>query len=486
VLVGSAKTSGIDDGFWGRFGVALHPTRWGHLVADLLGHALYTGIATLGLAVAGVVVLGAALRRRRFVHASEGLVALATFAVPAVATTFVLDAVIRVDTPTSNLTYLVYGRYTDAVLGPVLAIGAAWAFDRSRRALRRYEVARVLAFGAVCVLAVGVFAVTRPSPPPHASLNYSSVIALFAVAQHVHASLSLLLLAGVAASIVALLALALDRRAGAALVLLLLGWSSWVVYNDYAVHDSVARVDDRVLVGAIQRMRDAGVDASCIVGDREPHLISQWHVANYQFFLPASRIATRDVLPDCGPLVLTRDPAYEARVPAARPVSFENHTPIGLWVDLSRVAPSVRDGLLRRGLVAPTPITAPLPLEAYRSAFVLDPRGSTVTALRLHGSVRHAGQGSPWRGSLSPVSARGNMRIVVTVTDAGGAVVARGYCRLTRTLFPGEQAPLDCRLPLPHVAPGAYGVRVGMEQSGIVGFAARGDPDTRLTVRLAG
>src|SRR5262249_49938403 len=154
---------------------------------------------------------------------------------------------------------------------------------------------------------------------------------------------------------------------GSALILVLLAVASWSSYNGYAVHQSAQRADQHVLVAAIDRLRAFGVPTSCVIVDNQ-RSVSGWHVANYQFFVPTSSFALGDTpKAACGPLIVSASPDVTDRFPAARPVSYENHVPIALWVDMTRVPVSRRGVLNTSGLLGPVPLNAPLPDSAYRS-----------------------------------------------------------------------------------------------------------------------
>jgi hypothetical protein len=193
------------------------------------------------------------------------------------------------------------------------------------------------------------------------------VLALRVYLIHIHRSLPVVLLAAVVVTTLVLVVTAINRRAGAAAMILFFAWSSWTVYNGYVVHDSVGRAEQHVITEGIDRLRALGVDASCVIVE-EP-LPSMWHINNYQFFEPSSWFPTDGAVhPKCGPLILSNRADVNERYLGARPVSFENYIPLGLWVDGSRTPQPLEVKLIREGLLGPVPITAALPDGSYRSS----------------------------------------------------------------------------------------------------------------------
>ncbi len=470
----------------------LHPHLWNDAAANILGRVAYTSIATFGVAIAGALVLAFALARRPPAAAADSLFPVAAFALPALVLTLVVSALSAVQVPLTGVDYLVYGRYVDGVLAPVLVLGAAWLFDQTPALARRAEVTRALVVGAVLAVVVLAFALIRPPAIKGAGLNIANVLALRIYVVHLHWSLPAVLLAGVALTTVVLLAVAVDRRLGAACMLVFFAFSSWTAYNDYAVHDSIGRARQHVLVEAIERLRALGVDTSCVLRDNAAPL-SLWHIANYEFFVPAS--AFPDPTPpvsDCGPLIVSADARADISFPGARPVSFENDVPMGLWVILSRVPLPVRLAILEQGLVGPVPVTAALPNAAYRSSITVAAQSMSASQLRLRLGVVHVGAGAPWPGSFSPLQAKGVglVRFIVTVSDAAANVRFTGRCPVPRTMLPGEATTSECVVKFtsggrPSTLPtGRYTVRVGLIQEGVTAFSTKGDTSTVTLVTI--
>jgi hypothetical protein len=442
---------------------------------------VYAGTATLGIAIVGSVVLGRSARRLARREA-DPRAAVALFSLSAVALTLLFDALTAVKS--SSLGYLVYGRYVEAVLAPVLVIGAAWLLDEGRRRPRR-TVAYAGLVAALLVL-VAVFELLRPrnSVP---TINQTNVLALRVYFLHVHRPLAVVLLATVAVTAVVLALWRVDRRAGALVVVAFFSYSSWVVY-DGAVHDSVARADQMTLVDAVTRLGRAHVDTSCVIVDGpQGNAGSNWHIVSYEFRLPKSKFRPGTApAPECGPLVLSNDPNAPARFPGARAVSFENHVPIALWVILPQVPGDVRDQLSQAGLIEPAP-GAPDPGAGgtYRSTLRLDPRASTTSRLRVRVDVRHLGT-APWPGTFAPLhrAGGGSVALEVELRDPHDRTLVRGTCAVPKTLFPGDELPIDCAMPV-SVPPGDYVVRVGLAHpEGGGKYAALGDTVAAMPVTL--
>jgi hypothetical protein len=494
-IAGTSHVPGVSDGFGSQvFRPLIHPGLWRDALANVIGRSVYSSIATFGTVVVGVVVLSSAWARRKVAAASDALAPVAVFAVPVLVLTLVLGAFASAKAASTATDYLVYGRYVDAVLAPVLAVGAAWLFGRVTSPAPRTQVRQALALGAVLAVAVGVFALVRPAGAPGAHLNVANALALRIFLVHVHRTLPVVMFAAVATTTLGLIVFALERRVGAIAILVFLAWSSWTAFDDYVVPGSAARAQQRVLVAAITRLRVAGVDTSCVVVDSDPPSPSKWHLGNDAFLVPTSTFsAVVPPDPDCGPLVVSAKADVNTRFPGARPVSYENNVAMGLWVIEPRVAEPARAEITSSGLLGPVPVTAALPESAYRSSIVLTAREMTVRNLQFRVELTHVGQGSPWPGSYSLVQPKGVGLVHLSVVLAGpnGLSVPTKGCSVPRTMLPGDTLSIDCNVRIAPAdtarlkkATGPFTLGVELEQLGVTKFSEKGDLDATLRVDL--
>jgi hypothetical protein len=492
-IAGTSHIPGVSDGFGSQvFRPLIHPGLWRDALANVVGRSVYSSIATSGTVIFGSAVLGAGLMRHRVRAAAGALPSVAAFAVPVLLLTLVLGAFASAKVASTATDYLVYGRYVDAVLAPVVAVGSAWLFGRLTSVSTRTRVLQAAALGGLLALAVAVFALVRPAGAPGAQLNVANVLGLRIFLVHVHRTLPVVLLAGVVTTTLGLIVVALDRRIGAAAILLFLAWSSWTAFDQYVVPGSVARSEQHVLVAAIDRLRATGVDTSCIVVDNP--LPSKWHLGNDAFLAPTSDFsAATPPDPECGPLVVSGSADVNTRFPGARPVSYENRVPMSLWVIEPAVPQPARDALLTGGLLGPVPVTAALPPTAYRSSIVLTARETTVRNLHFGARVTHRGQGAPWPGSYSLVQPKGVglVHLSVKLTGPNGLSIATKGCSVPKTMLPGDTVLIDCNVRLTPAdtarlggVDGPFTLQVGLEQLGVAAFSARGDAVATLAVTL--
>jgi hypothetical protein len=494
-IAGTSHVPGVSDGFGSQvFQPLIHPGLWRDAAANIIGRSVYSSIATFGTVIVGAVVLSTAVTRRKVAAASDALAPVAVFAVPVLILTLVLGAFASAKVASTATDYLVYGRYVDAVLAPVLAVGGAWLFGRVTSRAPRTQIRQALALGAALAVAVAVFALVRPAGAPGAQLNVANALALRIFLVHVHRTLPVVLFAAVATTTLGLIVFAIDRRVGAIAILVFLAWSSWTAFDDYVVPGSAARAQQRVLVAAIDRLRAAGVDTSCVVVDTNPPRPSKWHLGNDAFLVPTSTFSTavpND--PDCGPLVVSSAADVNTRFPGARPVSYENHVALALWVIEPRVAQPARNEISSSGLLGPVPVTGALPDAAYHSSILLTSRAMTVRNLHFGVELTHVGQGSPWPGSYSLVQPKGVGLVHLSVVLAGpnGLSVSTKGCSVPRTMLPGDTLSIDCNVRIAPAdtarlqrATGPFTLGVELEQLGVVKFSEKGDLGATLPVTL--
>jgi len=487
-VTGSSQLRGSDGSSSRIVETLRHSRLWGPALANVIGWLTYTGVATFGVAIVGSVVLIRAVVLRSG-RSSDPLAPVAVFVLSALFSTLVFGALDFVSVPVARLDLLIYGRYIDGVLAPVLVVGAVWLFDRKTSVARRHDMGYALGIGASLVVATALFTFLRPRANPGVGLNPANVLALRVYFVHVHASLSWVLLAAVGVTTLVLLFIAFDRRVGAMVLFAALALSSWVAYFDYVLPGSTARASQRVLVEGMQRLHALGVETSCVTLDRASPPVA-WNVNNYQFLVPASSFSSADAGDStCGPLVLSADPDLERRIAGARPVSYEDDVPIALWILTARVPQSVRDTVDRAGLMGPVPLTAGLPGAAYRSSIEVVPQVTTTARLRLLVHLTHVGAGAPWPGSRSTLQHNGvgRVRLLVSLVETSGAKVVSARCPIPRTMLPGDKLDIECEVPIAHLRlpSGAYMAHVGLIQEGVTLFSTKGDADAIVPVTLA-
>ena len=118
----------------------------GALLDSFIGQMWYQLVASVGMVGVGTaVVVGAVLRPGPHLRRSDAAVILVTTA-PLVATSVTFMA------GRARPDQLVYGRYVDAVIWPVVALGLAWTLDRARAVDGRRRSLLPAAVGAVTIV----------------------------------------------------------------------------------------------------------------------------------------------------------------------------------------------------------------------------------------------------------------------------------------------------------------------------------------------
>jgi hypothetical protein len=133
------------DAVWDRL------RRPGAIAESLIGQLWYQLVATLGLALIATIVIGRAIVLRRRIPGDpsptdSALVVITT--VPLILTSVVFMA----DRDRSD--QLIYGRYNDAVMWPIIVIGLAWVLGRARTGMSRGDRG-IVAVTAATMLGAG-------------------------------------------------------------------------------------------------------------------------------------------------------------------------------------------------------------------------------------------------------------------------------------------------------------------------------------------
>jgi len=138
----------------GLLQVAREPAFWGQFLGQLVGEVWYALASSFGLAALGVIWLVRRLRgwrrERRAVTGTLAVTALACSAIVLTSVTTVAKGLVQLGrVPAGRLDYYVHGRYIDAVIALLAALGLAEVLDPARR-----RWAGLVLLGAVGALVV--------------------------------------------------------------------------------------------------------------------------------------------------------------------------------------------------------------------------------------------------------------------------------------------------------------------------------------------
>lgn len=462
-------------------GWLLDPAVWtGVLPLRAAGQLWYLLAATLG-----VFALGAWELSRRAARPPAGEEAAGTEAARVIllAMAAVLAASITVMVPAERSDHFLYGRYNEALLGPFLVAGMAMIATGPRwTVLLRWA-------GAMALCAVLGAALPRLLPAeglahPPMVLNVLGVLVWNP--PNYLGMLRSTLGAGVAAGVLALLALA-SRRAA------VLGLAGFFTVSAVLVENRLLLPFCRYWRGIVTLQDTLRPLAPAAVSYERSRIPGDYGFNAYQFWLDDVRFRLFDAAagePPAEPLVIASR-AWKA--PGYRKMAAETVLDQALWV-----APGpLQADLERRGLLAPQESTTPLPAESTRSRIErLDGSGAIVARpgeiLRLRFRLAHAGRGAAWVPITVADSPWGSVRLAARWHRPGAAEpVEPGGFRgeLPRVLRPGEEAEVEVLVPVrgaggQPLEPGPYELEIGPVQEGVVWFAAADDRPLRLAAEI--
>jgi hypothetical protein len=494
-IKGTSEVSGVTGRPHGLAWALFHPSSWDVLAGGLLGRVAYVSTASFGLTLIGIGVAVTWIIARR--RATADVLAwtrrrVGVFVVVALGGTLVADAASGAGIPNVGpLHFLYYGRYSEAVAMPALAIGMAWLLTATRR--NALTAAGLAAAGTVT--ATVAVRLLLPDRPPDVSINQASVVGVFWVRWLLdEASLERSLLIAAIAGGVLLLLVAFRPSIFAVGLVLVFAVFGIALHQRYLVPGSTGRATQQVLARAVEALDEQGVPTDCIILDRHAAGYSGWHEYNMRFLRPASRFEPATGDRDCGPLTVSAGLRYGTAHPTQRLVAIENDTAMSLWLDLARLDADERAPLERGGFVFGADPCSEYSVDAYRAGLsprVDDFRVDDPTKARLVVDVEHTGGGSPWLGSraVTAPDACGRVYLAADIVDDRGAVVYRRTIPTPQTFLPGQRAEIVTQL----VAPGdtaprfdegrTYEARVVLVHQGVREFG--GPRDTGVTAPLS-
>lgn len=316
---------------------AVHQGHWASKLSELAGQVLYLTVGTYGLFVVGMIVSAVAVKRVFIDGSPEVADRVAAIAGPAMAGTIVASSLLTDSGSTvfgSEL--LIFGRYNENVLGPILLLGL-WALtdNRLQRQTARRHSSLVAVVAVVAAVSGLVLRLGRSSKVLAGPIGPIDVLALhIPLALLGRIDVGVLALGGacIAASVVVL-----ARRAGTAgvcFVLMPLFLGSALFSAHRLAADSARRRSRMVIAGTIAAIRNRVPGRpSCIGYDDTGTYV--WYVDNYAFLLPELRFQEIDPRTESGPcatLVITAASDFPLRVPGAELLAHEVGVPLTLWL----------------------------------------------------------------------------------------------------------------------------------------------------------
>ena len=470
------------------------------LFSELAGQLWYLSLATFGLVPLALLLGGKALARvikgeRTSWIVAQAFATLSFLGVWALSSLF-MNLGDRADK-------LIYGRYNEGVIVPLLVIALADLlkpkaerhFRRShdRGAARRWLTTSVMAI----VVCGAILQLGHSSRQLHGPLNPANVLSLASMlnrmGDHIHViSMSALVLAGI------VVAVAVAWRLPAVALLLIAGvfvWSAIDLQTGYFVPGTKARSHQDDIATAIDTLAKVpGIDLSCVAWEADKTV--DYNYYNDRYLVPGQLFLQYDPAKPpgpCGSLVVSTDPQFASRYPGARIVTSEDFVAQSLFV-IPRPSDPTFSVLDAAGFLSPPApglgAAVALPATDLRGSHIDVPSGHKASvqagkSVPLTVVVHHDQGGAPWPSVAALHSDSGAFAVQVAVAWTGVSNGVNTF-NLPETLLPGRQtrfdiplAPIDANgQPIP---PGTYTVNLGLLQQGVASFS---DPVTTITVTV--
>jgi hypothetical protein len=475
------------------------------LLVELAGQFFYLSVASLGLVPLALAIGGRSLVRvgrgdRQPVVVAQGFATLCFLGVWALSSLF------------SNLgdraDKLIYGRYNEGVILPLLVIALGEVLGRATSRTTRHRTAALwLTTGTAAVVVSGaIVAIGDSRSALYGAINPVNVMGLAPIfsrtGEHIHVAV---LVTVALAGIVGLSLVSWRVPVVAALALAVIFAASTVdTERGYIVPGTRARAQEDFIARAIKGIRAAGIaDTRCVAYDPGILGFGDYNLYEDQFLVPEqqfSRFDSEGTAAPCGTLVISHQADFAARHPTARLITTEDYVDQSLWA-LPRPGDPSFAALAAAGWLSPGPTASvALPPTALAGGSLVAVGGPLVrltagASTTVVVEVGHGPGGAPWPAVVALHSGTGLFGVRLTaraIVPAGmsGSVVPggtpsaclpgpgrAGACSRTElpaTLLPGQTVPLPLRITAPaSLTPGTYTVSVGLVQEGVTAFAAR-------------
>ncbi|MBK9180815.1 MAG: hypothetical protein IPM45_14845 [Acidimicrobiales bacterium] len=483
----------------GRYLDALEPANLADTVAQLAGQGWYLLVGSLGLGVVGLLWLlqvtgrptaDAAQRARRF---TAGFIVVAALGLLAVSVLSGWATVRRFD-------QAVYGRYNEALVPVLVAVGTAVIVSPARRRLpagSRWGALPVLGGAALVTAILAVVAVQLAPAFATPTWSVRNVLAVGPLVGDAFGSTvgRATLAATVGMVAIGLLALRAPR-ATVVLVGVLFVAGAAVTYVREIRPTAVDTYDRWELPELVDRIGPPAV-AGYDLARLEPFAF--W---GYPFWLADTEVIPYDSsgaddlpgTPVAGATAVVAPPGWApAEALGGRLAALDARNGQALWI----LPGPEQDRLAAAGALLPDGWPAQLPAEAARSrlevagdgapggAVTVASGGAATVGLRL----THAGRGAPWPDTAAAGPSGAVTVGVVWEPLDGDTPVRQDRVALPRWMEPGDTVELA--VPLRAIdeqgrglPPGAYRVTIGPVQDGFAWFDDLGDDQLQLVVTV--
>jgi len=508
----SLAALGVAAGVWGGFGLVILPGtvyQQGKAKATLIkalqdpltilvevcGQGLYLSLSTLGLVTVGAALVVVCLARKRWPLAGSGAFWL-TWAASA-ASVFAISVLFMAPLGIDNLTYLIYGRYNEGILLPVLAVFLALAHEvgparaRDAPAIPWRLIGTTLGV-AVCMVLVTFWVLVRFRGDLLAGHPYYfNVLGAFPwIKIGLHPWVSPVV-AAVLIPLLGLWATGLLARWRPAVVLLLVLFTagSWQTYSKFFIGFAAAKAKQHGLADVV-----GGLEQSPPSIGYDPSVFPNFHYYNYSYHLPGIDLPrlSPDRLDASSPdLYISPVRDLAATVPGARLVAMEHLPPLfGSYVQYLWVRPGkLQDQLGARGWLFPAEfpdtVLCPAPYSRLQVLAPSPANGAWPNGEPVSLRIQNRGR-CPWPDATGLRSERGAVRVGLIwrrAEDPRGPAVVERRVDLPRTIMPGDT--VDVRVPIHAPASRAeWIVEIRLVQEGVFWFGEEQNPG--LTLRVSG
>ncbi|MHB8665745.1 MAG: hypothetical protein ACYDH6_23945 [Acidimicrobiales bacterium] len=471
------------------------------LFSELAGQLWYLSLATAGLVPLALLIGGRALVKVAKGDRSASLMAQA-FATLSFLGVWALSALFM--NLGDRADKLIYGRYNEGVIIPLLIIALADLLkQRPNRHFRtshdRTAVRRWLTTSVVAIVACGsVLYLGHTRGQLHGALNPANVLSLASMLTRMGTHIHVIAMSGVVLGVIAVLVVVAWRLPAVAVLALvgMFSWSAIDLQTRYLVPGTEARGDQDDIATALSALAKVpGADLSCVAWETDRTV--DYNYYNDRFLVPGQKFVQYDPTTPpgpCGPLVVSTRGDFATRFPGARIITSENFVAQTLWA-VPRPADPTFNVLDSGGWLSPPTTTlgaavAMAAAQLHGSRIDL-PGGDAVTLASgktspLRVVVHHAPGGAPWPSVAALHSGSGQFAVQLALSVVGGDGPSNTF-NLPETLLPGQNTRLT--VPLTAVdasgrplAPGTYTIHLGLLQQSVGSFDDPG-ATIALTVR---
>lgn len=392
----------------------------------------------------------------------------------------------------SGADHIIYGRYNEGVLMPILIMGAILFIDE----LKAKNLLK-LSLIASSILIFVFF--TRGYNLEHLSMNKVNVFGIY-IGKIVSGKFNYIMWTStfVILTVIVFLVRKFNKRMALFTIAFIYAISIAFISMDYFYRGSLSRDNQRQLVYILRDYESRNNKPMVVNYERNGGFTGgrSWHRFNYPVFVPDMimhrfriKSDTNKIEPNSD-IIMSIDSDVNKTYKGARIAGLENHCLLKLWI----LPGDNLNYYINKGYVLPENFPSPLPDGAYKSLIECKGIGDkfNLKNIKIPISITHMGTESFWPNLYGVLKPEYSVRLGARLMDINGEAKPLNTTRfeLPGSVYPGQTVDINTKFNLEdlyktaQIKDGDYILSFELVQEAVTWFSQKGDKALNLHVKI--